>query len=170
MRKALFIVIVALAAFTGFPGAAAHTGSDSRATFEGHSIDLRRGWGEATACASIGATTTCFRTEAAMRKWLAQTPPISAMSSSCFWSLTLYEHAGYGGAVLYLAAQYVWIDLSSRGFNDKTSSYYIGACDSIFAEHADGGGSWYPGNTTAWASSPGMAPGWNDRISSVAIN
>lgn len=170
MRKALFIVIVAFAAFSVVPATAANAGSGARASFEGHTIDLGRGWGEATACAAIGDTTTCFRTEAAMRKWLAQTPPMSALMSGCYWSLTLHEHANYTGEVLYLAEQHVWINLTGYGFNDKTSSYYIGGCDSIFVEHANGIGSWYPGDTTAWASSAGMAPGWNDRISSVAIN
>jgi hypothetical protein len=169
MRKALFTVVVALAAFTITPAGAANAGPGTRATFEGHSIDLSRGWGEATACAAIGTTTTCFRTEAAMRKWLSQTPPVSALMSGCYWSLNLYEHANHTGAVLYLAEQEYWINLADKGFNDKTSSYYIGACDSIFAEHTGGTGSWYPGNTTAWASSTGMAPGWNDRISSVYI-
>jgi len=170
MRKVLFIVVGALAAFSFLPAASARASSGSIASFEGQSIDLTRGWGEATACAAFADTTTCFRTEAAMRRWLAETRPTTELLSSCSSSVDLYEHGGFGGAVLGLYAQGAWINLATYGFNDKTSSYAVGGCDSYFAEHTDGNGNWYPGNTSAWASSGVMASGWNDRISSVWIS
>jgi hypothetical protein len=169
MRKTLFIVIVALAAFAVLPASSATASSRSLAYFEGHYIDLRSGWGEAQACAAVGDSTTCFRTEAAMRDWLTKTRPMSALSS-CESSLELFEDTGYNGTVLYLLDEQTWIYLGNYGFNDKTSSYINGSCDSIFAEHASGGGNWYPGNTSAWAYSPSMVSGWNDRISSVWLS
>ena len=41
-----------------------------RAEFEGQIIDLSEGWGDARACASTDEATRCFRSEAAMDKWL----------------------------------------------------------------------------------------------------
>ena len=41
--------------------------------------------------------------------------------SGCYWSLTLYEHANGERCCIWLAVRVD--DLSSRGFNDRTSSY-----------------------------------------------
>jgi hypothetical protein len=104
-----------------------------------------------------------------MNEWLTSRQSIQMFSGTCSSSVVLYENNDYQGAVLYLSYEGEWLNLTEVGFNDRTSSYFIGACDSLFAEHINGGGSWYPGATYAWAYAPSMVWGWNDRISSVYI-
>ena len=55
------------------------------------------------------------------------------------------------------------------GFEDRTSSYIVGGCYVYMAEHADGGGYWYPGPTYPYAGEPAMSWWWQDRVSSIYI-
>lgn len=88
---------------------------------------------------------------------------------ACSSSLRLYDGTGYGGAVLNLSSRSTWLNLSTWGFDNRTSSYRIGACSSNLADYTGGGGSWYPGSASAGAQSSSMQTGWNNRISSVFI-
>jgi len=45
-------------------------------------------------------------------------------------SLRLYRSSGYAGGALYLTTRSVVHDLSSFGFDNDTSSYWVGACSS----------------------------------------
>ena len=144
------------------------------ASFEGRTIDLSNGWGEAAACATDGATTRCFRSEADMDRFLAVDAPAQLKTSEgatsfsgCSTALRLYDGSGFAGSVLNVSISGVWVNLSTYGFDNRTSSYRVGACSSYFAENASGGGAWYPGNTAAWAQASSMTAGWNDRVSSV---
>lgn len=131
-------------------------------------VDLTEGWGGATACTTDGVSTRCFATESQMDQYLASSAP-ARLFSDCASSLRLYSNTSFGGSVLNLSARGFWLNLSSYGFDNVTSSYIVGACDSILASGSGGGGSWYPGATAAGASSSSMLAGWNDVISSAYI-
>ena len=138
------------------------------AYFEGDVIDLSEGWGEATACTSDGATTLCFRTEAEMDEETGEFPGAEGLLA-CTSSLRLYRSTSYGGGVLQLTSQFTYINLSLYSFDNDTSSYKVGACDSYFYDGANGGTPLYPGTTTASSSATSMASGWDNRVSSVYI-
>lgn len=141
------------------------------ASFEGAWINLAEGWGDATACTSDGFTTQCFPTEQAMdattsaRVLSTQIVP----QASCASSLRLYRSTAFGGAVLQLSTRSVYINLSSYGFDNDTSSFKVGACDSYFYDGASGGTPLYTGTTTANSSATSMLTGWDNRVSSVYI-
>lgn len=91
--------------------------------------------------------------------------------AACSTGLRLYDGTGYAGSVLVVLDRSVWINLSSYGFDNLTSSYKVGACSSYFAENSSGGGSWYPtSDTQAWDQASSMLAGWNNRVSSVYQN
>ena len=154
------------------------------ATFEGRQIDLAGDWGEAKACLvwRQGGVMECYRTEAALdareaqlgagRRAQAGESPTAARSFydfswSCSSPLRLYEYNWYGGRRLSFWDRGYWQNLGDYGFNDQTSSYIIGGCYAHLAEHANGGGWWYPGPTYPYAGEPVM--GWQDVISSIYI-
>lgn len=171
---AVLTFVVGLTALLPVTANAKPADGPSMARFEGRVIDLRRGWGEATACASDGETTDCFRTESAMNSFLAsKTAPSASGSfgtlSSCASPVRLYDNTSYGAPVLSLYSRGVWLNLAGYGFDNKTASYIIGDCGAYFADGASGGGTWYPGNTAAYASSPDMGATWRDRVSSVYL-
>jgi hypothetical protein len=146
------------------------------ALFEGNLIDLTQGWGEAQACMVWSGGVECFRSAEEMSQREAEiqggggtlAPASTAsMSVSCSSPLRLYEHTWYGGRELSFWDPGFWQNLGDYGFNDRTSSYKIGACYAHLAEHAWGGGWWYPGDTSPYHWEPYMISGWNDRVSSI---
>jgi len=185
LRRSLALVVASAAAIVlpvalPLAHAGAATADPSQATYDGRTISVDDGsWDGARACASDGVSTQCFDTEDEMDAWLtgssgtpgvhaAVTPHVAALSLTCASSLRLYENGGFGGRVLYLASRGLWFNLRDYSFDNKVSSFAVGACSSYLAEYANGGGSWYPGGG-ANASVPVLASGWNDRISSVYI-
>ncbi len=91
-------------------------------------------------------------------------------SSTCSSFLRLYDLTAYRSPVLYLRDRYQWLNLSSYGFNNRTSSYKVGACNSVFADYSNGGGALYPTNLTqAYDQASSMNSGWNNDVSSVYI-
>lgn len=150
--------------------------------FEGQAIDLTGDWGEAQACViwEQADASACFRTEAEMEQHIAEVEqrlaasadPNSRAASSCSSWLYLYQHDGYKGRRLQFSDRGYWQNLTDYNFNDQLSSYKVGSCDVSLAEHINGGGFWYPGNTTAGAQESRMGAGstnWNDRVSSIYI-
>ncbi len=157
--------------FVGSAGAAPKP-NPSLASFEGATIDLRGGWGDAKACTSNGTTTTCYRTEAEMDA-NTQASRVSSgvvIQATCSGTLRLYSGTSYTGSLLQLSTQQVYTNLSPYGFDNVTSSYKVGPCSSIFYDGANGSGSVYPGNTNANIQSPTMLGGWDNRISSIYIS
>lgn len=154
-------------------------GDPSRAVFEGETIDLAMGWGAAAACAELGVSVECFRTEEALlaahpylvraNELVAQSAESAAAASSCASSLRLYRLTGHSGGALYLTTRQLIHNLSSYGFDNDTSSYTVGACSSAFYSGSNLGGSQYPGSTAAYASASSMVSGWNNVVSSVII-
>lgn len=168
------LVAVATSILPPSSQALAQASTPKSATFDGRLIDLSKGWGEAAACNTDGRSTRCFRTEAEMDQSLAEehsktspSPADSTLLAACSTGLRLYDGSSFTGTVLTVSTSGVWVNLSTYGFDNRTTSYRVGACDSYFAESTGGGGAWYPGNTAAWAQASSMAAGWNDRVSSV---
>lgn len=151
-------------------------GPPTLALFEGKQIDLSKGWGDARAClvAYAAGVVECFRDQAGLSAresqldaQIAASPDIAA--TSCSSPLRLYADASYGGRELDFYDRGYWQNLSNWSFDNQTSSYRVGACGVYLADYANGGGSWYPGNTSAGHNEPTMLSGWNDRVSSIYI-
>ena len=182
---ALFLTLIA----TSAPAGAQRQREPSRASradFEGGTINLAGDWGEAQACLiwRQGGVAECFRTTEELDKREAELAPqrresitrestsrdsYSYYSSYCSSSLRLYEHSWYGGRRLSFWDRGYWQNLYNYGFEDRTSSYIVGGCSVYLAEHADGGGWWYPGPTYPYAGEPSMQWDWHDTISSIYI-
>jgi hypothetical protein len=151
-------------------------GSGSLARFEGKQIDLSKGWGDARAClvARGAGVVECFRDqggllvrESQLQAQIASSPTVAA--TTCSSPLRLYADASYGGRELDFYDRGYWQNLSTWSFDNQLSSYKVGSCGVYLADYANGGGSWYPGNTSPGHDEPSMLSGWNDRISSIYI-
>lgn len=165
----------------------ASEGRPAIATFEGRSIDLSKDWEEARACLvwRQGGVLECFRTPQSLDARIAQLSPerhrgrdspegtetmsYSTSSFSCSSSLRLFDYSYYGGRQLSYWDRGFWQNLADFGFEDRTSSYAVGGCYAHLAEHAWGGGWWYPGPTYPYAGEPVMSWGWSNTISSIYI-
>jgi len=177
----LTTVLLALMAVTP-PAVAGNIQSGTPALFDGEIIDISADWGGATACLvapDLVDIPECFRTEAEMNERIGQLgmgaggPLTNATvaSTTCSGFLRLYDGTSYSGTSLALNVRGKWINLTSYGFDQRTSSFKIGACSAYFADLVDGGGSWYPtGDTQAYDQSPSMISGWNNDLSSLYIN
>jgi hypothetical protein len=135
-------------------------------------VDLTQGWGAARACFVLGGVAECFADGAAMQAREAEVAPALAASASCGAPLRLYANTGYGGRELDLYDRGYWQNLSDYGFDGATSSYRVGSCDTHLAEGGDGGGYWYPGDTSSGHAEPALTAGssdWDNRISSVYL-
>ena len=177
LTTALITTLLSAGLTTPAARAAAQDAGVSIASFEGGYIDLRDGWGEATACTTDNVTTECFRTEAELDKFVIDTASLTNLTiddliilSTCSTSLKLYANTSYGGATLALSTRGTFLNLSSWGFDNITSSYKIGACSATFYDGANGGAPTYPGNTSAGASATSMLSGWDNRVGSVYIS
>lgn len=177
------ITAIALIAALLFAGVAPASGAISKtdpsmASFEGGYLNLRNGWGHATACTSDGVTTECFRTEKELDQYLTQVVSQAGsqslgdvgIQSVCSTTLRLYSGTSFGGSVLALSTRLAFVNLSAFSFDNVTSSYRVGACSSTFYDGASGGAPTYPGNTSAGASATSMLSGWDNRVSSVFIS
>lgn len=178
LLAALPAAILSLALFPAFGHAASPPPPTppSIATFEGHQIDLSKGWGDAHAClvARSAGIVECFSDQASLqaRESLLQTqfassPDVAA--ATCSTPLRLYADSSYGGRELDFYDRGYWQNLSTWSFDNQLSSYKVGACGVYLADGSNGGGSWYPGNTSPGHNEPSMLSGWNDRVSSIYI-
>jgi hypothetical protein len=150
--------------------------SGSIALFEGRQIDLAQGWGDARACvvARSGGVVECFADQAGLLAREAQlgarnVAPAAVASASCATPLRLYADTGYGGRELDFYDRGFWQNLSDWSFGNQLSSYRVGGCGVSLADGANGGGSSYPGNTSAGHAEPAMSSGWDNRVSSIFI-
>lgn len=145
------------------------------ALFEGRLIDLAQGWGDAQAClvSEAASVVECFRDRAGLQaretQLQAQLASPATASASCSSPLRLYADSSYGGRELDFYDRGYWQNLSDWSFDNQLSSYKIGPCAAHLAENANGGGSWYPGTTSAGHNEPVMQSGWSDRVSSIYI-
>jgi hypothetical protein len=183
-RLASLALVLASIVVTSASAAQAAAQSPAKATFNGRVIDLAHGWSGARACVELGDRVECFREEAELA---AAHPdlgglvtraaavdsakaPLSVTAASCSTSVALYRGTSFTGGVLFLTTRGAILNLSLYGFDNDTSSYKIGACSSSFYALSNAGGSVYPGNTSAFASSTVMSPGWDNAVSSIFIN
>ena len=145
----------------------------SIASFEGHTIDLSKGWGMAHACLvwHEHGILQCFRTDTELRARLLQAnqPNAAPLVDTCSSSLDLYSGSTYSGMHLAMRDRGYWQELSNYGFNDITDSFLGGACSFHLAQGSYGQGYWYPGNTGAWSFAADMGS-WDNTVSSVYIN
>ena len=147
----------------------------SMATYHGRTIDLRDGWSGASACVVAESGTSCFDSEAQMDAFIDETTPTGtsgfrAARAVCGSSLRLYDFTSYGAPVVAFTQRFVYLNLSAVGFDNRTSSYKVGACSVIMWDGASGTGAVYTGPMGAWVQSATMVPFWDNRISSVYIN
>ena len=192
-RLGAVLMMVTAAILAGLPAHAAvdgdtsgQPGVETPARYGDRLIDLSRGWEGAGACVVWPDKLDipeCFDTETQMNRRIAelenQLAPASVGSSSgtaatsgssCTSYLRLYDGTYYTGAVLYLRGRGRWFNLADYGFDQRTSSYRIGACAARFADWANGGGSWYPTwLTEAYDQASTMLSGWDNDVSSVYI-
>lgn len=119
----------------------------SPAFFEGRVIDLARDWEGAEACYVDESSAWCFRSESELDEWLDGNGA-EVMVAACSGTLRLYDKTNYGSPMLALGTSASWINLSNYSFNNKTSSYRVGACSSVFADGANGGAPHYPSSLT----------------------
>jgi len=194
----VFVAVAMLLAATSVAASATATANTSAspvsAVFEGRPIDLAAGWQGAQSCLvwpEALSTVECFSTEALLRARVVElggTIPgqqrlsaarptttgaasTASSSSSCSSFVRLYDGVFYTGASLWLSSRSTWLNLSALGFDQRTSSFKIGACSAYFADYSNGGGAWYPTwATQAWDVAPWMASGWNNDVSSVYIS
>ncbi|MDJ0790558.1 MAG: hypothetical protein QNJ71_01555 [Acidimicrobiia bacterium] len=194
----LAVVIFAVVGMLATPAvaSAADEGAPSErrvvAEFEGRTIDLSRDWKQAKACLvwQTRGIVKCMRTEKQLERWLDaldlalgyqdDVNAVEAFSATggyavragakCSTTLKLYDYTNMGGASLYMRDRGYWQNLSSYGFNQRVSSFKVGACSTIMADYNNGGGARMPSSyTKAWRLIYSMPSGWNNDVSSVYI-
>jgi|GEM_PF-644253 len=192
-RFGTLLVMVAVALLVSVPVQAAargdappRWGAATPAKYGDRVIDLTSGWEGARACVvwpGVLDQPECFDAEAEMNRRIAELEAEMSASvgssgggiaattgASCASYLRLYDGTWYTGAVLYLRGRGQWFNLADYGFDQRTSSYVIGACSAWFADWRNGGGSWYPTSLTeAYDTAPSMLSGWDNDVSSVYI-
>ncbi|HEY2742314.1 MAG TPA: hypothetical protein VGI69_09070 [Gaiellaceae bacterium] len=168
--------------------------------YKGKQINLAGGDGASLNCVIYLTHGVCFDTVAAMKANEARvarsdTPDGAAFPSAtnadvsplypvCSTPLSVWVDEGYQGTEKDFAARGVWRNMTDYGINDKISSFIVGGCYSHLAENVDGGGLWYPCDTSSGAHHremdlddnnggppcPAQQTNWNDRVSSTWLN
>lgn len=173
----LLVVLLLTMGVSETPAQAATTPSEVhgvRASYRGRVINLAEDWEGAMACVVSDESAACFDTaeerDGELAKVEASTDSVGVQAVSCASSVRLYDGTSYMGASVAYSTRGAWLNLSSVGFDNRTSSFRIGACSSYFADDPGGGGSWYPTSATqAGAQSTSMVSGWNNRVSSIYL-
>jgi hypothetical protein len=88
---------------------------------------------------------------------------------TCSTPLTLYDGANRSGANVHIYTRGVWINLSTVSFDNKTSSFKVGACAVELAAQSNGSGNYYPECLYPGCIENTMLSGWNNVISSVYL-
>lgn len=175
IRSSTFLCLLALMT-TWAPTAANAATTDRPPTvsvvFEGEQLDLSQGWGGARACLVSDDGVECFRTIAELDKREEQLSAHlvsagAATAATCSTPLRLYDGYYQTGAVLSFASRGIWLNLSTYGFDNRTSSYRVGSCNVELASSANGGGSHYSWCLSSYCVENVMKPGWNNVVSSV---
>jgi hypothetical protein len=116
-----------------------------------------------------GRPTDCFRTareaDANALLLLLQLGP----TVTCSTPLKLRNLANQGGTLVNVYSRSQWINLSTLSFDNKTSSFTVGACAVELAAGVNGSANWYPECTNAGCVENSMLPGWDNVLSSVYL-
>ena len=94
--------------------------------------------------------------------------PIAHAACAIWDILHIWVSADYTGSVASLEDRQRWANIGN-GMNDRGSSFVMGDHSGHLAEHSDGLGYWYPGDTGVCAYENNLTTngsGWNNRISS----
>jgi hypothetical protein len=145
----------------------------SMASYHGRTIDLRKGWGTAAACVVAEAGTSCFDSEELMDAFIGDTLSKDTSGfrrAACSTSLRLYDATSFGGGVLGFTLRNTVINMSAVGFDNRTSSYKVGACSVLMWDGVNGTGPVYTGPMWAGVMASTMVPFWDNRIGSIYIN
>jgi hypothetical protein len=89
---------------------------------------------------------------------------------SCSTPLVLHDGTTQTGTSVSIYTRGLWIDLSFLSFDNKTSSYTVGACSVELAAGSGGGGAHYSRCLYAGCVENSMASGWNNVVSSVYLH
>jgi hypothetical protein len=181
MRRTIGVVFAAvfLAAFSSGVALAAPTPERENAQarglpiarFEGSWINLSKGWGPASACMILpGRVAECFRTSAAMERREASLAGLIAPNVNCSTPLRLHDGTYQTGTTVSVYVRGLWVDLSTFGFDNSTSSYTVGACAIELALGSGGSGSHYSRCLYAGCVENVMATGWNNVVSSIYLH
>lgn len=185
LRSLLLLVLVATLGAPGVAHAVEGRGraQDNRATgarSEGRRSDLR-GLRKAAGCVVHPGGVECFRSEA---KLIAREQALStsidalggrvlledfAVAASCSTPLRLYDGTSFSGTRVSVYTRGVWVNLGSLGFDNRTSSYIVGACAVELAKGTGGSGDRYPRCLYAGCQEATLLSGWNNTISSVYL-
>ena len=181
--SALAVMAVAAPAFavTADSGARA---IKTPANYNGHEIDLAVDWEGASACLVAPddlVDIECFDSEAELidrvkALGLDDAPAAvpeglrSLQSYQCSDWLKLYDGTWYGGTSIWFRSRGLWQNLDWYGFNQRVSSFNVGACQTIFADFGGGGGQWYPlALSQPWDVDAVLLSGWDNDFSSFYI-
>lgn len=93
-----------------------------------------------------------------------------APAVSCSTPIRLYDGTSFTGASVSISQRGTWINLGPLNFDNRTSSFRVGACSVDMASAADGGGALYPTCHNPGCEESSMQPGWNNVISSVFLH
>ncbi len=94
----------------------------------------------------------------------------SQPSLACSSPLQLFDGTNLSGAKVLIYTRGLWIDLSTVSFDNRTSSYKVGACAIELASGAGGGGAHYTRCLSAGCVENVMDLGWNNVVSSVYLH
>jgi hypothetical protein len=89
---------------------------------------------------------------------------------ACSTPLRLYDGTSLTGTFVSISSRGLWINLSSVSFDNRTSSFKVGACSVDLASANGGGGALYEHCLTPGCEEDTMDPGWNNVISSVFLH
>jgi hypothetical protein len=89
---------------------------------------------------------------------------------SCSTPLRLYDGSLISGDSVSISTRGLWIDLSTLGFDNRTSSFKVGACSIELAAGPGGSGSRYQRCLSAGCTENNMATGWNNLVSSAYLH
>ena len=182
MRRGMVVVLIAAsvaivsstgAAQAGSPTASRFGGTTGvgHARFEGQWIDLSEGWGVARACmVSAGRPTECFRTVTEMDARAAVALASTSPTANCSTPLKLRDGASQTLGQANVYSRGVWVNLNSLSFDNKTSSFTVGACSIDLAAGSNGGSSHYLSCLSAFCVENTMDPGWDNAVSSAYLN
>ena len=95
---------------------------------------------------------------------------VGSPALTCSTALKLHDGASQSGATASVSSRGIWINLSSIGFDNRTSSFTVGACAIEMASADNGGGALYETCLTPFCVENTMDPGWNNVISSVYLH
>jgi hypothetical protein len=96
--------------------------------------------------------------------------PGQAPNANCSTPLKLRDGPNQSGTTVSVSVRGLWVNLSDVGFNNRTSSYTVGACAVELAAQANGGGNHYTRCLYAGCVENTMLPGWDNVISSVYLH